>query len=271
MKIVVFDLDETLGSFVEISMFWDALEAAKVPNPNFNAVFDLFPNFLRPNILKILEYLIEKKKEKKCDKIMIYTNNQGPKSWVQMISAYLNHKVGYDVFDNIIAAFKVQGKRVELGRTTHQKCLKDLIRCTQVPPHTQICFLDDVYHPLMEHDRVYYINVKPYHYSMPYEAMAETYWQRYPVEDLDEAAFKKKVIAYMRRFNYTVTDKSDTEQQVDEIVSKKILTYLETFFKKTPSPTLRMRRQKAGKTRRKWNGQGANEMGRAQKKKLNYF
>ena len=251
MKIVVFDLDETLGSFVEISMFWDALEAfagAKLPDSDFFAAFELFPNFLRPEILKILEYLMQKKKEKQCDKIMIYTNNQGPKSWVQLISAYLNHKVGYEVFDNIIAAFKVHGKRVELGRTTHNKCIKDLIRCTQVPANTEICFLDDVHHPLMEHDTVYYINVKPYHYSLPYKYMAETYFQQHPLPNVDQPTFVQGIVAYMRRFNYTVVEKSELEQEVDQIVSKKIIAYLDTFFKKKQTAT---RRKKAGRSRKK--------------------
>ena len=40
-------------------------------------------------------------------------------------------------------------------------------------------FLDDVYHPMMENDNVYYINVKPYHFSMPYSDMAIRYYEEF--------------------------------------------------------------------------------------------
>ena len=58
LKIVVFDLDETLGCFVEVAMFWEALEAYNGYNlldDRFFEVLDTFPDFLRPKILIILE------------------------------------------------------------------------------------------------------------------------------------------------------------------------------------------------------------------------
>ncbi len=257
VKIVVFDLDETLGSFVEIGMFWDALEHFYEHNllhSDFFEVLAIFPEFLRPNILNVLKYLLQKKREKKCEKIMIYTNNQGPKSWIQMISAYLNHVVGGDgtLFDNIIAAFKVRGRIIEVGRTMHDKCLDDLIRCTQIPSNAEICFLDDLFHPLMEHDNVFYINVKPYNYSMAYEEMAKRYYRVYgeklrnivKATAVDEKLFVEHVTAYMKRYNYTVVEKSPNETAVDIIVSKKILVYLEDFFRITNSRTPQTRRKR---------------------------
>ena len=59
-KILVFDMDETLGHFVELSMFLDALHDfynKKVENTHFFKILDLFPEFLRPNIVKILKTL----------------------------------------------------------------------------------------------------------------------------------------------------------------------------------------------------------------------
>ena len=256
LKIVVFDLDETLGSFGEVGMFWDALHhqrkatAAALTDADFFALMDLFPGFLRPNIIKILAYLVEQKQAGLCDRVMIYTNNQGPKSWAVLISRYLNQKVGYALFDQIIAAFKVKGRVVEVGRTTQDKCLGDLIRCTQIPANTQICFLDDLYHPLMQHDNVFYINVKPYHFSMPYLELAQQYSDNRRLDanrsldatrSLDanrslDAGFVPDIVAYMSRYNYTVVQKDALEQSVDLIVSKKILLYLVEFFKSGPPP-----------------------------------
>ena len=91
-NIVVFDLDETLGYFMELGMFWDALKSyikqsnlnKKIIDQNlFNNVLDLYPEFLRPNIIDILNYLKKKKEKNHCDKLMIYTNNQGPTEWAK--------------------------------------------------------------------------------------------------------------------------------------------------------------------------------------------
>jgi hypothetical protein len=65
MKIVVFDLDETLGYFTELGIFWDSLanymkitQNPELNQTHFNEILDLFPEFLRPNIINILNYLI---------------------------------------------------------------------------------------------------------------------------------------------------------------------------------------------------------------------
>jgi len=284
-RIVVFDLDETLGCFVEVGMFWDALEhfykehlpSKQLTDTDFFHVMDTFPEFLRPNIIPILEYLVDKKEQKQCDQIMIYTNNQGPKSWTVKISDYLSHKMGKPVFDQIIACFMRNGKVVEVGRTTDDKTVKDLIRCTNVPSDTEICFLDDRFHPLMKHDKVFYINVKPYNHSMSFEDMAKNYYKKnmsaYASKadaskadaseadaskadasgaDVNEATFTSFIVSFMQRYNYTVTDKSALEADVDKVVSKRIMGYLEDFFK-TNHKLLKTRKNRPGtqrKTRR---------------------
>ena len=167
-KIVVFDLDETLGYFMELGMFWDALKGyIKYTNTNkpsidqtlFNNLLDLYPEFLRPNIIEILNYLKKKKQKNDCDKLMIYTNNQGPTKWANYIINYFNKKINYEIFDQIIAAFKVQGKKVELCRTTHMKTHSDLIKCTKIPKDTEICFLDDVFYPDMSNEKILYLHL----------------------------------------------------------------------------------------------------------------
>ena len=63
-KIVVFDMDETLGCFVQLGMFTDILEhniKRKLTNEEFNILMDLFPLYQRPNILSILNYIKQQK------------------------------------------------------------------------------------------------------------------------------------------------------------------------------------------------------------------
>lgn len=239
LKIVVFDMDETLGCFVEVNIFWNALMkfyGKELKQDDFFELMDLYPEFLRPKIIKILDYIKDKKQRKVCDQLMIYTNNQGPKSWAQMISEYLNHKVGSKIFDKIIAAFKVQGKIVELGRTSHNKSVEDLVRCTKVPPNTEICFIDDQYHKLMEQENVYYINVLPYEYNLSYDTMIERYYNKYKdkINLIESVTTKEEFIEKMKiilnKYDYIIKNKSENEYNADKVISKQIMIHLEKFF-----------------------------------------
>ena len=251
-KIVVFDLDETLGSFVELGMFWDALNhtIGKQDEYHFNEVLDLFSDFLRPKITKILKYILDRKHDGSCNKIMIYTNNQGPKTWAQLISKYFDYKLNEKVFDQIIAAFKVRGEVVELCRTSNHKSISDLFKCTRVPKNTQICFLDDVHHPMMENENVYYINVKPYHYSMPYAEMAIKYFEHFSPE-MPYHEFITKIESYMQRYNYTVVSKVKEESDVDNVISKQIMIHLGEFFKSSKRHTIKKKHRTSRRGTRK--------------------
>ena len=251
-KIVVFDLDETLGSFVELGMFWDAIKNVLgdeyTSKNDFNTLMRIFPEFTRPNIVEILRYLVNKRNKKECYKIMIYTNNQGPRSWAQMITEYFDSRIGEKVFDQIIAAFRVRGKSVELCRTSHDKSVDDLIRCTRIPRNTQICFLDDQHHPMMEDNNVYYINVKPYSYSMSFQAMASRYYNNVHI-DMNKKDFEKAIVNHMNKYSYTVTPKSRVEIDVDQVISKQIMFHLEDFFKQNNKKRRTLKRRKSRKRR----------------------
>jgi hypothetical protein len=256
LKIVVFDLDETLGYFTEISIFWDALEhfyGHNLLNDDFFEMLDVFPEVFRPDILKILDVLHKKKMRKVCHKIFIYTNNQGPKSWVNMLSDYINNKLGYKIMDHIIAAYKIRGKQIEPKRTSHEKSVSDLINCTDIPANTEICFIDDLYHPLMDKENVYYINIKPYRISIPFEEMATRYYDAIlKKKQIDKSNFITNIVAFMNQYNYMVLKKSTEEQKVDMIVSKKLLANLEDFLKSDRMPNTRKKRNRRVKSMRKY-------------------
>jgi hypothetical protein len=244
MKIVVFDLDETLGYFVELGIFWDTLNFYLLKNnkeelnqSDFNEILDLYPEFLRPNITNILNYLKQKKINNFCYKIMIYTNNQGPRKWANHILSYFETKMNYAIFDQIIAAFKINGKRVEICRSSHDKSYKDFIRCTKIPPNAEICFLDDNYFPGMKNKNIYYINIKPYIYELKFEEIFKRFLNSHigkkildTMEQLDWTDFMNKNI---KLYNFQVIEKAEKEYEIDKIVSKKIMFHLQDFFNKT--------------------------------------
>ena len=234
-KIVVFDLDETLGTFVELGMFCDALEnytKNKIERSHFFELMDLFEEFLRPDIMNIMSFLVKKRAAKKCKKLMIYTNNQGPRSWAENIAKYFDHKLNAVVFDDIVAAFKVDGNIVEAGRTSHDKSVGDLLRCTQIPKNAKICFLDDRYHPRMKHSNVFYINAKPYTHSFTFREMADRYYKSHGDKVVGESSeFANSIHKYMNKYGHDVIKKGENEISVDKVISKKILQHLKEFLK----------------------------------------
>lgn len=245
MKIVVFDLDETLGYFTEYGIFWDCLKnylEAKnkkivLNQEDFNNILDLFPEFMRPNIINILNYLKAKKGDKCCHKMMIYTNNQGPREWAHHITQYFEDKLDFKLFDQIIAAFKVNGKSVEVCRTTHNKTHRDFIKCTRVPKNAEICFIDDMYHPHMANENIYYINIKPYYHDLSFEYMINKFKDSKCGKNIIDAEtdidFDEFMKSQFKLYNYDINEKAPQEYNVDKIIGKQIITHLQEFFNKS--------------------------------------
>jgi hypothetical protein len=238
MKIVVFDLDETLGYFTEFGIFWDCLKnylklnEKNLSQTTFNDILDLYPEFIRPNIINILKYLKKKKISQCCHKMMIYTNNQGSKEWAHSIISYFENKIKYKLFDQIISAFKINGKKVEICRTKHDKCHKDFIKCTKLPVNAEICFIDDSYYPEMSNNNIYYINLKPYYYDLNFEEMMLRFKKSKIgiglINNFEE--FEIYMMKDFKRYNYDVVDKNPEEYEIEEILGKQIMEHLEEFF-----------------------------------------
>ena len=110
-RVMVFDLDETLGSFIELNLLNNIIEQIGKNNCNisFDELLDIYPEFLRNNIIHILKYIYRQKKKKKLDKLYLYTNNQSRGEFVDNIISYFTNKVAKNkdkLFDQIIYAFK---------------------------------------------------------------------------------------------------------------------------------------------------------------------
>jgi len=242
MKIVVFDLDETLGYFTEFGIFWDSLayylkskNQKSLTQEDFNDILDLYPEFLRPNIINILTYLKKQKESKCCHKMMIYTNNNGPREWAHNIIKYFEKKINFKLIDQLISAFKVNGKNVEICRTTHKKTHNDFIRCTKIPVNAEICFLDDTFYPEMANDNIYYINVKPYYYDLHFDYVVKKFKESEigkKIIDNDDT-FEEKIFEQLKLYKYEYIDKDLKEFEIDKILGKHIITHLEEFFNKT--------------------------------------
>jgi hypothetical protein len=80
---VIFDLDETLGHFVQLGIINDMIEQyykQQLSQEAFNKLCDVFIDYFRPGIFLVLRYIKRKKIKNNRIKVVIYTNNNGPKS-----------------------------------------------------------------------------------------------------------------------------------------------------------------------------------------------
>ena len=174
----VFDLDKTIGYFTQIAIFLEGIEeyiGRKLKRKEFFKLLDLYPSIFRPGIFKVFEYLKNLKMRKKNIKVLIYTNNIGPKSWVHDIRKYIEHKLHYKLFNRTIAAWKVDGKVYEKCRTTHNKTPKDLIKCGKLKKKCKIMFFDDQRHPDMLNEQIEYVYLYEYHKDILFEEMIKTF------------------------------------------------------------------------------------------------
>jgi hypothetical protein len=250
-KVVVFDMDETLGYFIQFSYFWENLKVyfnineqnnavkLKQLEDNFNKILGLYPEYIRPNISSVLKYLKHKVEINKCQGVMIYTNNTGPKEWIHHIKDFFDEKINYKLFNHVICAFKVNGKQIEMCRTTYEKTVKDFIKCTKLPENTQICFLDDLFHPKMNYENVYYIKLKAYKYDLPVDEI---------INRFSNSEIGKKLLNDPQHFRdymdevfhtYSYVPKTKEEQDIDKIITKQTMLYLQNFFHSKELGTIR--------------------------------
>jgi hypothetical protein len=241
MKVIIFDLDETLGYFYEFSIMLDAIERfynKKLTLSQTCRVLDLYPEYFRPSIFTILKYLSKLKEQNIINKLYIYTNNQGGKKWSRFIQTYIETKINYPIFDQIIHAFKVNGVQIEQSRTTHQKTHTDFIKCSKLPEKTKICFIDDQDHPKMEHDNVYVININPYKYGLNINILINRFI-RYTIQNNNfEKIVQKKIGLFKNHvkyifenvYKYKYIEKKEKEYNVDKIVSKRLIFLLDEFI-----------------------------------------
>ncbi len=152
-KNIVFDLDHTIGYFKQFIQILNHISIDKTNDSYFN-LFDLFPEYFRPNIFPLFEYLIAKRKEKKINSIILYTNNNND-VFVNIVVEYINHKVKDILFDAIITP-------THPARNSKYKGYTDLIDCAKLNAGTTVCFIDDKKHLNMICSNVFYVRCEPY-------------------------------------------------------------------------------------------------------------
>lgn len=236
-KVVVFDLDETLGSFGDLFLLWTGIQHIYSDFDLFREVVDIYPEFLRPGILAILQFLYLKKKTRECEKIFIYTNNQCPPTWISLLIDYFQYKTNpilqeTPLFDKVIGAFKIANIAFEISRTTHKKTYSDLINCTMLPKNTEYCYIDDTEYIKMKHDKVYYIKPKAYYHSLSVQEIVEKWMDRFHVEysKISPSYLYSWFSLHGRSGRLTAYKDILLEREIDQRVSRKMMFHIREFF-----------------------------------------
>ena len=266
LKMVVFDLDETLGCFTQFGMLWDTISILLNKSFNqdiFNKICKLYPKLFRPYIFTILRYLKKKTQQNNQTKIIIYTNNQGPKTWTHFIKNYIEDKINYKLFDKAICAYKFNNKQIELCRTSHNKIYDDLFKCTKLSKKYRVCFIDDKMHEQMKNPKLTYIHIRPYYMKYEMNDMFSTFTSSQIGKDLINKYYKGSIIEFNNKlneiyskqfssynFNPRINNLNYEEHESSKKIGKKLLVYLQNFFRRNNNNTLKKKRKSKRKTKR---------------------
>jgi hypothetical protein len=237
-KVIVFDMDETIGSFIDLEILWKLTQIySKNKKINFNQLLDLYPEFLRYGIISILEYLHIQKKNKKFHKLYIYTNNQGGPNWVQMIIDYIDYKLNTtNLFDQVINTFMINDIQIEPNRTTMDKTHDDFINCAMLPSNTSILFVDDKNYQQMKKDKIYYIQPKPYIHHMTTHDIANRFIYSNLTyflldNDIKKQNFKSLFITESMKYNiFKSVHDININLEEDILISRKIMYHLKEYL-----------------------------------------
>lgn len=238
-RVMVFDLDETLGSFIELNLLNNIIEQIGKNNCNisFDELLDIYPEFLRNNIIHILKYIYRQKTKKKLDKLYLYTNNQSRGKFVDNIISYFTNKVAKKkdkLFDQIIYAFKINNQIVQIGRTSHNKTYQDFIQCTLLPKNTHVCFIDDFDFDEMKKEQIYYIQPKPYRHGLSSNEIIDRLYQSPFFELIDPHMLAIKELFLSRCVQSKIyslhSSRNNAFKIMQDEISKKIMYYVKDYF-----------------------------------------
>ena len=157
-KLIVFDMDETLGAFTALSRDLLQLQPHLQNYALMKHMLDTRPAYFRPAIMQILKQVHTAKFFDPSLRIILYTNNSNSQ-WIMFILNYINQflKLQNPLFDHVLDASQ---------RTTLEKNVADLLHRSNLRPKKNhkysIFFVDDQYHPQMIAKDVVYFHITPY-------------------------------------------------------------------------------------------------------------
>ena len=132
-KLIVIDLDETIGYFIEMFIVWTLIieffsYTKQEITITFENLLSLYPQCFRPRIFDIFMYLKYQKTIDSSIRIILYTNNINI-NLVNSIISFIETRIKTKLFDLIIYAYKINHIVFERCRSCSIKTYEDLINC----------------------------------------------------------------------------------------------------------------------------------------------
>lgn len=236
---VVFDLDETIGHFWQIGNLWESIKyfkGNKFGERDFHKILDMFPHVFRPGIFEVFKYLKAQKIRDRNIKIVIYSNNQGPPAWANMIKRYIEKKINYkNLFDKVITAWKVNGVIYNKCRKTNEKTYSEIVRCAKLNKDTEIFFVDDAYHPRMYNKKIDYMHINRWIFGYNINYMVEKFLKSDCCKKIgvsDKDFLMDRMPPYMRSntYGYIKYPNVSKPMQKDKIIGRQLLNNIKGFL-----------------------------------------
>lgn len=231
-KVIIFDLDHTIGDFFVIGMIWNFMEKInlKLNQLDFNNVCSLFPDILRYNIVSIIKYICLRKSINNTIKIILYSNNKKGLRWMKRIVCYLQYKTNNTIFYKVIE--------------NNNKSYKDLVMKAGLPRRAKILFIDDYYHSSMESEKVIYLNIKPYNNYILNNILINEFINSKFFYNKIPCGNRYKIIELFKKYvelNNKNIEKKQEEKKIDIIVSRSILNHIQRFLNENNNSTRKNR------------------------------
>lgn len=207
-KSIVFDLDNTIGFFKQFIYILNSIHIDK--KDNYLYLFDLFPEYFRPNIFELFQYIINVRKKGKINSIILYSNNNN-EIFVNSVIEYINTKLTEPLFNTVITSNTN-------GRKYTYKHIDDLLNCSDIQQNYKICFIDDKKHINMINSSIFYIECEKYqHYLSDNEINHR----------LSSTIHNKIIISYIdkKRYNLNINN----QKRVTEQIWKRIQHFIQYF------------------------------------------
>jgi hypothetical protein len=156
LKIIVFDMDETIGAFPALSGVLYNVQPFLQNYSLFKHYLDTNPQYIRPYMMDILRQVAAAKQLHDLT-IVLYTNNSNS-VWIAMILYYINTalQLSDPLFDHVLDASQ---------HKMYDKNVADLLHRSNIihkQKDIRIFFVDDQYHPGMVSSEVVYFHITPY-------------------------------------------------------------------------------------------------------------
>jgi hypothetical protein len=250
-KLVVFDLDETIGDFYMFYYFWKFLCAQYEYTPEslletdrlqrqttINQIMKLYPEIFRPGIFIILRYLLFKKRSGQLSVMWLYTNNTLSPQYPTLIKNFIHNEIDCDIIDNIVSAFSIKGRRVDERRMLAEKEYDDFIHCIDFGEDLDICFVDNNLHEGMIHCQVFYLKVNTYRHNLSFSEMLHRFTTAPETADLSRLLFAKitpshglQLLEAYTREHRIFENKGTLDELQEHAISIKLLNHIKHFFK----------------------------------------